>query len=137
MVATTPPCDSEVYARFVRARRVWAVAAIHGEVNRLTALHARLAARLDPGDRLVYLGNYLGYGPAPASTLDALLLFRRLFLSRRNAFPGDIALLRGTQEEMWQKLLELQFAPNPREVLPWMLEHGLDKTLSSLSLIHI
>ncbi len=131
MVATTPPCDSEIYARFVRARRVWAVAAIHGEVNRLAALHARLAARLDLGDRLVYLGNYLGYGAAPAPTLDALILFRRLFLSRRNAFPGDIAFLRGTQEEMWQKLLELQFAPNPREVLPWMLEHGLDKTLTS------
>jgi len=32
---------------------------------------------------------------------------------------------------MWQKLLELQFAPNPREVLPWMLEHGVDKTLAS------
>ena len=131
MVATTPPCDSEVYARFLRARRVWAVASLHGEVNRLAALQARLATRLEPGDRLVYLGNYLGYGAAPAATLDALILFRRLFLARRNAFLGDIAFLRGTQEEMWQKLLELQFAPNPRQVLPWMLEHGLDKTLAS------
>lgn len=130
-MATTPPCDSEIYARFVRARRVWAVAAIHGEVQRLTALHARLAPRLNPGDRLVYLGNYIGYGPASAAALDALILFRRLFLSRRNAFAGDIAFLRGTQEEMWQKLLELQFAPNPREVLPWMLEHGLEQTLRS------
>lgn len=95
-MATTPPCDSETYARFVRARRVWAVAAIHGEVHRLVGLHARLASHLDPGDRLVYLGNYLGYGPASAATLDALLLFRRLFLSRRNAFLGDIAFLRGT-----------------------------------------
>jgi serine/threonine protein phosphatase 1 len=115
----------------VRARRVWAVSAIHGEVNRLVALHARLASHLNAGDRLVYLGNYLGYGSAPAATLDALVLFRRLFLSRRNAFLGDVAFLRGSQEEMWQKLLELQFAPNPREVLPWMLEHGVDKTLSS------
>lgn len=32
---------------------------------------------------------------------------------------------------MWQKLLELQFAPNPREVLSWMLEHGLTQTLTS------
>jgi hypothetical protein len=131
VVATTPPCDSEVYGCFVRARRIWAVASIHGEVNRLATLHARLATRLEPGDRLVYLGNYLGYGAAPSATLDALLLFRRLFLSRRNAFLGDIVFLRGTQEEMWQKLLELQFAPNPREVLPWMLQHGLEKTLTS------
>lgn len=131
MAATTPPCNSEIYARLVRARRVWAVASIHGEVNRVVALHARLAARLEPGDRLVYLGNYLGYGAAPAATLDALILFRRLFLARRNAFLGDIAFLRGGQEEMLQKLLEVQFAPNPREVLPWMLEHGVDQTLRS------
>lgn len=115
----------------MRPRRIWAVAAIHGEVDRLIALHARLAVNLNAGDRLVYLGNYLGYGPSPAATLDALLLFRRLFLSRRNAFPADIAFLRGSQEEMWQKLLQLQFAPNPREVLPWMLGHGVDQTLAS------
>lgn len=114
-----------------RARRVWAVASVHGEAHRLVALHARLAPRLNAGDRLVYLGNYLGYGPAAAATLDALILFRRLFLARRNAFMGDIVFLRGSQEEMLQKLLELQFAPNPRDVLPWMLSHGMDKTLAS------
>lgn len=130
-MATTPPSGTEIYGRLVGARRVWAVATIHGEVNRLVALHVRLAPRLIAGDRLVYLGNYLGYGPSPAGTLDALILFRRLFLARRNAFLGDIVFLRGGQEEMLQKLFELQFAPNPREVLPWMLDHGVDKTLLS------
>ena len=126
-MATTPPCDSDIYGRLVRARRVWAVGAIHGDAHRVVALHSRLAPRLAAGDRLVYLGNYLGYGPAPASTLDALILFRRLFLARRNAFLGDIVFLRGSQEEIWQKLLELQFAPDPRELLPWMLEHGVER----------
>lgn len=130
-MASTPPCDADIYARFLRPKRVWAVASIHGEAERLIALHARLAQHLDPGDRLVYLGNYLGAGTGSAATLDALVRFRRLFLARRNAFLGDIAFLRGAQEEMWQKLLELQFAPNPREVLPWMLDHGVDKTLQS------
>lgn len=130
-MAAIPPCDSEIYGRLARARRVWAVGAIHGDAHRLVALHARLAPRLNAGDRLVYLGNYTGYGPAAAATLDALILFRRLFLARRNAFVGDIAFLRGSQEEMWQKLLELQFAPNPREVLPWMLDHGMGATLES------
>jgi serine/threonine protein phosphatase 1 len=130
-VAATPPCDSEIYGRLQRARRVWAVGSIHGDVHRVVALHARMAPRLNPGDRLVYLGNYIGFGPSAAATLDALILFRRLFLARRNAFVGDIAFLRGSQEEMWQKLLELQFAPNPREVLPWMLDHGMGATLDS------
>jgi len=130
-LAAVPPCDSETYGRLARARRVWAVGSIHGDARRVAALHARLAPRLNAGDRLVYLGNFTGFGPAAAATLDALIRFRSLFLARRNAFMGDIAFLRGSQEEMWQKLLELQFAPNPREVLPWMLDHGMGATLES------
>jgi serine/threonine protein phosphatase 1 len=126
-----PPCDSEPFGRLVRARRVWAVAAIHGDAERVARLHPRLARRIEPGDRLVYLGDCLGYGPDSAGAVDLLLEFRRLVLARRNAFIGDVVLLRGSQEEMWQKLLELQFAPNPREVLPWMLDHGVAATLQS------
>ena len=42
-----------------------------------------------------------------------------------------IIYLRGAQEEMWSKLLELQISPNPKEVLLWMFSHGVDKTLQS------
>jgi serine/threonine protein phosphatase 1 len=130
-VTATAPCDSEIFACFRRARRIWAVGAVHGDAARLTALHGQLAARIERGDRLVYLGGYLGHGPDVAGTLDELVSFRSLFLSRRNAFLGDVAFLRGSQEEMWQKLLQLQFAPNPREVLQWMLEHGVGTTLQA------
>lgn len=128
-MTASPPCDSEVYARLVRAGRVWAIASIHSEADRLAGLHAQLGVRLAAGDRIVYLGNYLGHGRRVVETLDALLAFRRAVLAQRNAFIGDIAFLRGSQEEMWQKLLQLQFAPNPREVLQWMLDHGVGATL--------
>jgi serine/threonine protein phosphatase 1 len=130
-VTTAAPRDSEIFARLVRPQRIWAVAAIHGEAERLARLHARLAPLLGRGDRLVYLGGYLGHARAVAATLDALVEFRRLFLARRLAFLGDIVFLRGSQEEMWQKLLQLQFAPNPREVLQWMLDHGVGATLEA------
>jgi serine/threonine protein phosphatase 1 len=130
-VTTSAPVASEIFARLVQPRRIWAVAAIHGEAARLARLHARLAPLLGRGDRLVYLGGYLGHGGAIAATLDELLRFRRLFLARRLALVGDIAFLRGAQEEMWQKLLQLQFAPNPREVLQWMLDHGAGATLEA------
>ena len=32
---------------------------------------------------------------------------------------------------MFNKLLQLQIAPNPVEILSWMTEHGVDKTLNS------
>src|SRR3546814_12687728 len=41
----------------------------------------------------------------------------------------DIVYLRGAQEEMWRKLLQIQFAPGPGEVFDWMLRHGLEPTL--------
>lgn len=130
-MSTAAPADSDIFARLVRAERIWAVAAIHGEAERLLRLHTTLAPRLAKGDRLVYLGGYLGHGPAIAATVDELVRFRRLFLARRLAFLSDIAFLRGSQEEMWQKLLQLQFAPNPREVLEWMLDHGAGATLAA------
>ena len=117
------------FAVIRRASRVWAVGAIHGNAERLCAVHDALAPRLAPGDRLVYLGNYLGRGAAIIATLDELLRFRREFISRPHTFASDVVYLRGSQEEMWQKLLQLHFAVNPREVLDWMLGQGAEATL--------
>jgi len=130
-VASPGPCDSPVYAILRRAERVWAVAAIHGEVERLSRLHDQLARRWRSGDRLVYLGNVLGHGVTVVETVDEVLRFRAWALACHNAFVGDVALLRGAQEEMWQRLLELQFAPNPREVLAFMLSQGVGATIAA------
>ena len=119
------------FALLRAARRVWAVSSIHGDAERLTRLHKRLGNALKPGDRIVYLGNIIGRGAAVEETVAETLHFRREFLSMRNAFSCDIAYLRGSQEEMWQKLLQLQFASDPRGVLRWMLEQGLDSTLAA------
>jgi serine/threonine protein phosphatase 1 len=123
--------DRDKFAVLRRCRRIWAVAAIHGEADRLDALHRALAGRFATGDRLVYLGNYLGRGPAVAATMDRLLAFRRALIAQPGMFASDVAYLRGSQEEMWQKLLQLQFAPNPREVLDWMLAQGVGATLTA------
>jgi serine/threonine protein phosphatase 1 len=120
--------NHERFAVLRRARRVWAVAAIHGESGRLAALHRVLADAFEEGDRLVYLGNYLG-GADVLGAIDELLAFRRALIARPRTFASDLAYLRGSQEEMWQKLLQLQFAPNPREVFDWMMGHGLGATL--------
>lgn len=123
--------DRDKFSVLRKCRRVWAVAAIHGEVERLDRLHATLAERFIFGDRLVYLGNYLGHGPAITATIDRLLSFRRALIAQPGMFAADVAYLRGSQEEMWQKLLQLQFAPNPREVLDWMLSQGVGATLAA------
>ncbi len=120
--------------RFVllkRARRIWAVGSIHAEVEMLTRLHAAIADRWEPLDRIVYLGNMIGRGAAVRATLDELVAFRRQLLSVPHAIPEDVVYLRGSQEEMWQKLLQLQFATDPRGVLKWMLDRGVGATLEA------
>lgn len=116
-------------AQLRTAERIWAVAAIHGEAERLQRLHDRMAQRFADGDRLVYLGSYLGRGEAVVATIDELLDFRRRVLARPKALACDVVYLRGAQEEMWQKLLQLQFAPNPGQVLDWMVREGVDATI--------
>jgi hypothetical protein len=121
--------DNGKFACLRGARRIWAVAAIHGEAARLGRLHDRIAGRFGDGDQVVYLGNYFGHGGAVAATIDELLDFRRRVLARRRGFTCHLVFLRGAQEEMWQKLLQLQFAPNPGEVLAWMAREGVEATV--------
>ena len=105
------------------------MAAIHGAAQDLVRVHDQISARFQDGDRIVYLGNYFGYGEAVRTTIDELLDFRRRVLARRDGFACDVTFLRGAQEEMLQKLLQLQFAPNPGEVLTWMVNAGIEPTL--------
>jgi serine/threonine protein phosphatase 1 len=123
--------DPEKFGTLTGGHRIWAVAAIHGEAGRLRDLHAALAARIQPRDRLVYLGNYLGHGGDIIGTVDELIAFRREVLCVPGMMPQDVVFLRGVQEEMWQKLLQLQLAMNPPDVLGWMMERGVTATIKA------
>lgn len=123
------PIDS-VFATLTDVRRVWAVGAVHGDADRLARLHAEIAGRFEPGDRFVYLGNLIGYGPGITAVLDELLRFRRTML-RPGMEADDFVVLRGAQEEMWHKLLQIQFAANPAEVFDWMMGQGVQATLAA------
>ena len=126
-----PSSDREKFARLRGEARSWAVASLHGEAERLIRLHDDLSRRMRPSDRIVYLGNYLGIGRQVREAVDELITFRRWLLARPGIFTCDVVHLRGAQEEMWSKLLQLQFAPNPGEVLSWLLEHGAAATLAA------
>jgi hypothetical protein len=117
------------FARFRNVVRVWAIAAVHGTAPRLARLHDAISDSFQEGDRLVYLGNYIGYGNTVLETIDELLDFRRRVLGIRHGCSCDVVFLRGAQEETWHKLLQLQFAPNPGEVLQWMVRAGMEATV--------
>lgn len=117
-----------------RPNAIWAVSSVHGQVDSLSRVHDALFDKINIGDRVVYLGNYMGYGDHAPQAIDEILTFRRHLLSKRGIIPSDITYLRGAQEEMLQKLMQIHFAPNPSDILLWMLGNGLSSTLYAYGL---
>ena len=115
-------------------RRIWAIPSVHAQVDQLMCLHDLIYREFTPGDRLIYMGNYTGYNVGSIETQDEMLAFRRTLIAKQGVKAEDLIYLRGAQEEMMQKLLQIQFAPNPRLVIEWMLSHGLAQTLEAYSI---
>ncbi|MBU6235982.1 MAG: hypothetical protein KGQ41_09070 [Alphaproteobacteria bacterium] len=83
------------------------------------------------GDRIIYLGNFIGRGAQSAAVVDELLAFRRMVLAIAGFQPDDLIYLRGQQEELLARVFQLQFASTPWVVFEWMLDQGLAATLQS------
>ena len=116
-------------------QRIWAVGAIHGEAAQLKRVHQKIAARLQPGDAIVYMGNYFGYGPTAHAVLEELLRFRVWFLSAPpyQHLSGHV-FLHGAQEEMWLRLLHLDQATSPLAILEWMEQRGIASLVEGFGL---
>lgn len=126
------------FANLGHPNKIWVVSAIHGDVSQLTELHKNLYRKFKPGDRLIYTGNYFcgdgGHAPgAPLATLAELLHFREALLALPGFVPDDIICLRGIQEELWGKLLQLSFAPDAGQVVEWIATRhpALDQLLAA------
>ena len=121
---------NEKFADFGDPRRIWAVAAVNGDIERLETLHDYLATRYGLRDRLIYLGNYLGVdSPYNADVFDELLAFRAALLAKPGVEPCDIVHLRGPAEEAWLRLFRLQFAPVALQTLEKLLASGVEAYL--------
>ena len=112
--------------------RVWAIPAINGQVERLNDLHNMIWHSFQPGDKIVYLGNYLGLreNQANPDAIDSIIMFCNALAEQYTLSYTDIVHLRGVHEELLQKLLQLQFANRPHEVLQWMNKQGIDTLLN-------
>ncbi|MBF0168847.1 MAG: hypothetical protein HQL45_14580 [Alphaproteobacteria bacterium] len=123
--------EARNFTELNKGTRIWALAAVHGEAGRLARLHAAVIDKFQPSDQIVFLGNLLGIGPAVGPALEEALLLRRRAMALSQAEEPNTVFLRGAQEEMWQKLLMLQMAPNPGQVLDWMEAQGIGPTVAA------
>lgn len=112
----------EKFTNLGAPRKIWTVAAVHGQRESLARVHEKIFAEFTPGDRLVYTGNYLcaQTGASPREVINDLLAFRRKLMAVPGVMAEDITYLRGVQEELWTKLTQIQMAQNPRQIIEWI-----------------
>ncbi len=111
---------------------IWTISAINGQVNNLKSIHQHIWDEFKAGDKLIYFGNYLGSNSIQQiSVIDEIINFRESLTTKDNILEEDFIYLRGVKEEIWQKLLQLQFAPSPASVFDWMIEQGMGNILKA------
>ena len=119
------------FAELQFSKKIWAIGSIHSHLDSFKSIKEFILKHFSYGDRLVFLGNVIGLGKHSKETLSCVISMRNHLLSKFVLKTQDIVFLRGAQEEMFLKLLQLQTAPNPQDIVMWMFEHGVDKTTNS------
>ncbi len=119
------------FAEIKNGSRIWAVGSIHSNKDSFDYIKKFIIQNFKKGDKIVFLGNVIGLGNYTKETLSSLIELRFMIMSKYQLDPKDVVFLRGAQEEMFSKVLQLHIAPNPSEIIGWLFEHGVDKTLES------
>jgi len=113
------------------SKKIWAIGSIHSRLDAFNSIKKFLLEKFDKDDCLIFLGNVIGLGRESKKTLASVIDIRNQLMAKFLLKPEKIIFLRGAQEEMFLKLLQLQTAPNPTDIINWMFEHGVDATIQS------
>lgn len=87
--------------------RTFAIGDIHGDLAALDALFARLPV-LNPGDTVVFLGDYIDRGPDSAGVVAWIRAFTA-------TSPAKVVTLRGNHEDAWLQVIDRGW---PEFILP-------------------
>ena len=119
------------FVELKKTNKIWAIGSIHSNLKSFTSIKEFLLKNFEANDKLIFLGNVIGLGNNSKETLSSVIDLRFNLMSKFKLKPESIVFLRGAQEEMFSKLLQLQLAPNPKEIIYWMFDHGVNETIKS------
>ena len=119
------------FQEFKNTDRIWAVGSLHSSLESFKSIKKYISSNFKSNDKLIFLGNLIGYNNQSKEIITDVLSLRFNLMSKFNLDHEDVVFLRGAQEEMFSKLLQLQIAPNPREIIDWVFSHGVDQTVLS------
>ena len=119
------------FAEITKSKKIWAIGSIHSRLEAFNSIKNYIIKNFEKDDYLIFLGNIIGLGQESKKTLSSVIDLRNKLMAKFLLNPDKIIFLRGAQEEMLLKLLQLQTAPNPYDIVTWMFEHGVDATIQS------
>ena len=108
------------FVEFQNAKRIWAVGSVHSNYESFNSIKDHLLSSFVEGDKLIILGNVIGLGDKAKDTISSIIDLRFKLMAKFQLQPEEIVFLRGAQEEMFLKLMLLQIAPNPQDIVKWM-----------------
>ena len=123
--------NSSNFSEITDANKVWAIGSLHSSLDSFYSIKKYILSNFESGDKLIFLGNVIGFGNQSKEIVNEVLKLRFKLMAKHKLQNNDIVFLRGAQEEMFSKLLQLHIAPNPIEILDWIFSHGVDQTLIS------
>jgi len=126
--------NNSKFAELKFCNNIWAIGSIHSHLDSFELIKNHIIKNFSKNDKIVFLGNIIGLGHNAKETLSSAIDLRNQLMSNFFLKTEDVIFLRGAQEEMFLKLLQLQTAPNPYEIVKWLFEHGVDKTIHSYNL---
>lgn len=119
------------FVEISNTNKIWAIGSIHSRLDSFNSIKKYLLKNFQKDDYLVFLGNIIGLEKESKQTLSSVIDLRNKLLAKYLLNPEKIIFLRGAQEEMFLKILQLQTAPNPKDIVEWMFGHGVDSTIES------
>ena len=119
------------FNEFKNFNRIWAIGSIHSSIDSFQSIKNYIFSNFKKDDKVIFLGNIIGFENKSKEIISDILNFRFSLMAKFKLTNNDIVFLRGAQEEMFSKLLQLQIAPNPMEILDWVFSHGVDQTIIS------
>ena len=119
------------FQEFTTTERIWAVGSLHSSIDSFHSIKKYILSNFRMGDKLIFLGNLIGFNDKSKEIITDVLALRFNLMANFNLTHEDVVFLRGAQEEMFTKLLQLQIAPNPSEIIDWIFSHGVDQTVIS------
>lgn len=123
--------EKNKFHEFKNTNKIWAIGSLHSSVTSFQSIKNYIISNFSEGDKLIFLGNVIGFKDKSKEIISEVLSLRFSLMSKFKLDPDDIVFLRGAQEEMFSKLLQLQIAPNPIEIIDWIFSHGVDRTVTS------